>query len=162
MTIKYQITAQTRKEAEHGSASKLDPASRGSSSEQTLLNGSVQRKSAFGGSGILPSASQVLQLQRTIGNQASVKLLTSMHGCKNGRTAYPGEHSARRYFARSSERGAGQSVIKLDEEKKGGAKWSSECDAVFAHMNNQYGLGGISFHKTRGGVDFIYHMLPPN
>lgn len=300
MTIKYQITAQARKEGEHGSTSKSDPASRGSSSEQTLLTGSVQRKSAFGGSGITPSVSQVLQLQRTIGNQATTKLLTSrldarmvvqrttatiqredtlpdpvkdvqvnpllsliqsqrqqisdlqrskevgsddqesLEQCfkklttlyvQMGQTdnpmalwesfiewtensAYSGGGSEYwEAFTRLSNASDAKKEKEKDEEKKGGAKsWSPECDAVFDHMNNQYGLwngskrdrgawwgstqpgstagaksvpskviqelkkrvggtgwvfsdsfsGGISFHKTRGGVDFIYHMLPPN
>ncbi|MDQ0897630.1 hypothetical protein [Paenibacillus sp. V4I7] len=300
MTIKSQITAQARKEGEHGSTSKSDPARRGSSSEQTLLTGSVQRQSAFGGSGITPSASQVLQLQRTIGNQATAKLLTSRMDARTvvqrtpaiiqrkdtlpdpvkdvqvnpllnliqsqrqqisdlqrskevssddqealeqcfkklttlyiqmGQTDNPmalwesfiiwTENSAwsgggSEYweaFTRLANASDAKKEKEKDEEKKGGAKsWSPECDAVFDDMNDQYGRwngklktrgawwgsaqpgsttgaknvpsevikelkkrvggtgwrfsdsfsGGISFHKTRGGVDFIYHMLPPN
>jgi hypothetical protein len=64
----------------------------------------------------MPSASQVLQLQRTIGNQGFSQA-AHPHARMQERSYSvppPGEHSARRYFARSGEKGAGQSVIKLD------------------------------------------------
>jgi len=299
MTIKSQMTAQTRKEGERGSTSKSDSARLESTAEQTLLTGSVQRLNAFGASGITPSASQVMQLQRTIGNQATAKLLTSRMNAKTVVQRTPATiqreetlpdpvkdvqvrpllnliQSQRQQisdFLRSKElssddqealeqcfkklttlyvqmgesddpmalwesfitwtenskwAGGGSEYWEtftqlanasdakkekeMDEEKKSAKSWSSECEAVFDDMNDQYSRwngkrrtrgawwgsaqpgsttgatsvpsaviqelkkrvggsgwrfsdsfsGGISFHRTRGGVDFIYHMLPPN
>ncbi|MBP1963345.1 hypothetical protein [Paenibacillus aceris] len=305
ITIKSQVTAQSRKDEENGSAPKSNPTRQSPSFQQPPSAGAVQRQSAFGGPSISPSASQIMQLQKTIGNHATAKLFASRMDSKTvvqrvvqrttasiqrekslpkpvtevqvqplldliesqrqkitdlqrskemssdnrenldqcfkkltnlfiqmrdsdnpmllwdnftewtETSAWSGGGSEywETFTSLSNESDAKKVKEQEREKEKTSDKkaWSTECDAVFSDMNSQYGAwdgtrtnrgawwgsarpgsttgatnvptevirelrkrvggtgwrfsdsfsGGISFHKTRGGVDFIYHMLPP-